>query len=150
MLISIPTHHPLPFPTKEERVRRVVQIAGNMYRVIRVVPTSLATWSSTRREVHVIGLMGLEPATLGGCSLGCMVLGICGCAALWCNSSNAHSNNNVQTIHEQFNAMLMIRIGSLGRCFSKWMLLARIKQCHYAWGSAGPKQNAAGRQPQMI
>ena len=41
------TRHPFQVPTKEERVRGVVQIVGNVEQVGGVVPIVLATWSST-------------------------------------------------------------------------------------------------------
>lgn len=62
-----------------------------------------------------VGGIELEPAILSSCSFGCMVLGIGGCVALWCIPSNAHSSNNVQAIHEQLNAMLVMIISSFGR-----------------------------------
>ena len=43
-----------------------------------MVPNLLVTWSS--------------PAILSGCSFGCMVLGTCGCVALWHMPSDAHSD----------------------------------------------------------
>ena len=90
--VDINTHtSSAPASTKEERARRVVQIAGNVEQVRHVVLILLATWSSTRRVVHILGFMGLEMATSGGCAFGCMVLGIGGCAVLWCNPSNVHS-----------------------------------------------------------
>ena len=47
LAVAVLTRHPLLYPTKEERLRRVVQIAGNMERLRRVVLIALATWSST-------------------------------------------------------------------------------------------------------
>ena len=42
-----------------------------------------------------VGDMGLEPAILGSCSFGCMVLGTCSCAILWCTPLVVHSNVDV-------------------------------------------------------
>ena len=82
--------------SKDEPCRRVVQ---------QFASTMEFTCTKTCGSVNV-GDVELEPAMLVSCSLGCMVLGTCGCAALWCIPLDVHSNVDafvhVQDYTEQF------------------------------------------------
>ena len=67
-------------------------------------PTKEEHWKTCGSQIA--GDMGLDPAILGSCSFGSMVLGTCVCVAPWCTPSDVHSNvdfaNHVRTIMEQF------------------------------------------------
>ena len=65
-----------------------------------------------------VGGMEFEPAILRSCSLGCMVLGTCGCVAPCCIPLDAHSNKTRRPPSSNSLAMLMVMTSLFGRCFS--------------------------------